>query len=130
MAGWIQQVWRDARHSLRAIAQLPALATVVVLSIGVGIGVNTVVFSWIESVLLRPLPGVSGAAAFYWIEPKTDTGMYPGMSWLEYKDVRERLTAFEAVLAFRMAPLYVGEAGRTERAYGLLVSDNYFAALH
>src|SRR4051794_34036282 len=105
IAGWIQHGWRDARHSLRAIARMPALATVVVLSLGVGIGVNTVVFSWIDSVLLRPLPGVTAAASFYWVEPKTESGMYPGMSWLEYKDVRERLTSFRELLAFRMAPL-------------------------
>jgi ABC-type antimicrobial peptide transport system permease subunit len=101
----------------------------VIVSLGVGIGVNTVVFSWIQARLLRPLPGVPGGASFHGIEPRSDAGIYPGASWLEYRDLRERLRSLREILAFRMVPLYVGETGRVERMYGLLVSDNYFSAL-
>ncbi|PYR54576.1 MAG: hypothetical protein DMF85_21935, partial [Acidobacteria bacterium] len=102
----------DLRYALRSIARMPALAAVVVASLGVGIGVNTIVFSWIEAVLFRPLPGVRDAAAFHFIEPRNQAGMYVGMSWLEYRDLRERVRSIEEPLAFRMIPLYVGEAGR------------------
>lgn len=105
------------------------LASVVVLSLGAGIGVNAVVFSWIQAVLLHPLPGVANAAALYSVEPRRADGTYVGLSWRDYLDLRERLSTFPALLAFRMAPLYVGRPGETERAYGLLVSDNYFPAL-
>ncbi len=108
---------------------MPGLAAVVIVSIGVGIGVNTAVFSWIQAVVFRPLPGVSGGAGFHFVEPKSDAGTYPGASWLEYRDLVDRLGAFDRLLAFRMAPLSVGAAGRTERAYALLVSGNYFEAL-
>ena len=63
------------------------------------------------------------------IEPRAETGSYPGSSWLEYRDLRERLRAIADPIAFRMVPLNLGESGRTERSYGLLVSDNYFSAL-
>ena len=108
---------------------MPLLAAVVVVSLGAGIGVNTVVFSWIQTRLLKPLAGVSGAAEFHWVESRTDTGVHLGVSWLEYDDLRARLHAFRDLLAFRSVPLYLGEAGQVERAYGLLVSDNYFSAL-
>jgi predicted permease len=108
---------------------MPALAAVIAISLGAGIGVNTVVFSWIQAVVARPIPGVADAASFFLIEPRTDAGIHPGASWLEYRDLRERLRSFQGVLAYRMVPLYVGESGRVERAYGLLVSGNYFAAL-
>ena len=108
---------------------MPVLATVVVLSLGVGIGVNVVIFSWIQAVVFQPIPGVAGAASFNLVEPRTETGMNPGTSWLEYRDLRERLHTFRDLLAFRMTALYVGEPGQVERAYGLLVSGNYFSAL-
>jgi predicted permease len=126
---WIESAGRDVRHAWRMIARMPVLAMVVVLSLGVGIGVNVVIFSWIQAVVFQPIPGVAGAASFHLVEPRTETGMNPGMSWLEYRDLRERLHTFRDLLAFRMTPLYVGEPGQVERAYGLLVSGNYFLAL-
>lgn len=63
------------------------------------------------------------------VEPKNDAGLYVGTSWLEYQDIRARARSMPNLIAARMAPLYVGEPGATERAYGLLVSDNYFSAL-
>jgi predicted permease len=108
---------------------MPGLAAVVVLSLGVGIGVNTTVFSWIQTILLKPIPGVDESGSFYHVEPKSDTGSYPGMSWAEYRDLKAQLPAIEELVAFRMAPLNVGEPGRTERTYAQLVSGNFFAAL-
>ena len=116
-------------HALRSIARMPSLSAVVILSLGVGIGVNTVVFSWIQAVVLKPLPAVANATSFYSVEPKANTGTYPGVSWREYGDFKDRLQAFQGILAFRMVPLSVGESSRTERAYGMLVSGHYFSVL-
>jgi hypothetical protein len=79
--------------------------------------------------IFKPIPGVPGSYGFQLVETRTDHGGYPGLSWSEYRDVRDGLRSFQPLIAFRMAPLYVGEPGSTERAYGLLVSDNYFSAL-
>ena len=117
------------RHALRSIARMPGLAAVVVLSLGVGIGVNTAVFSWIQAIVLKPLPAVADATSFYSAELKANTGTYPGISWREYGDLAERLHAFQDLLAFRMVPFTVGEGSQTERAYGMLVSGNYFSVL-
>ena len=117
------------RHAFRTIGRMPGLAAVVILSLGVGIGVNTTVFSWIQAVLLKPIPGVDGSGSFYHLEPKSDTGTYPGMSWSEYLDLKPRLQSIEELVVFRMAPLNVGVQGRTERTYAQLVSGNLFSAL-
>ena len=67
---------RDVRHACRMIVRMPLLAAVVIVSLGVGIGANTIVFSWIQSVVFKPLAAVKDAGAFLFVEPRTDTGIY------------------------------------------------------
>ncbi len=122
-------MFADLRHACRSILRMPFLSTVVVVSLAIGIGVNTVVFSWIQARILDPVPGVVGGRQLLLIEPKTEAGLYAGASWPEFKDLRLTLQSFDGLLAARMAPLYVGPAGSVERLFGLLVSDNYFSAL-
>ncbi len=120
---------RDLLDGWRALAAAPVLSAVVIASLAVGIGVNTAVFSWVEVFALSPLPGVPRASEFHLIEPRTEAGAYPGASWLEFQDLRAELGGTADLLAFRTAPLNVGEAERTERVFSLLVSDGYFQAL-
>jgi predicted permease len=119
----------DIRYALRSIRRMPGLAAVVVLSLGIGIGVNTVVFSWMQLLLFNPLPGVKGGGNVHLIEPRGDGGGYPGLSWLETRDLRERLRSFRGLVASRIVPFNVGEASRVERTFGQLVSGNYFSEL-
>ena len=125
----LESVWSDVRHAWRMILKMPLTAAVVIGSLGVGIGVNATVFSWIRAVVFEPLPGVSSSGDLKLVEPRAETGSYPGVSWLEYRDLRERLSSFRSLLAFRSVPFNVGESVHTERFYGLLVSGNYFSAL-
>lgn len=126
---WIEHALQDVGYAWRTLLKMPMLSAVVIISLGIGIGVNTAVFSWIQAVVLEPLPGVNNASSYYLIEPRADSGSYPGSSWLEYKDLAANLTAFRALIADRMVPLNIEEAGQIERRAGLLVSDNYFSAL-
>ena len=127
--GWLDHLGRDVGHAARAIARMPGLATVVIVSLAIGIGVNTAIFSWIQALVLKPIPGVKDAASFQLIEPRNEAGSYTSASWLEYRDLRERTHSFRELLAFKMVPLTIGEAGRTTRAFGMLVSANYFSVL-
>ena len=119
----------DVRHAWPAIKGMPVVAAVIVASLGVGIGVNTAVFSWVQAVVLRPLPGVVDSGALHLIEPRAETGSYPGASWREYDDVHDRLRPLADVIAYRIVPFTIGERGRVGRAFALLVSGNYFSAL-
>jgi predicted permease len=123
------QVWRDVRHALRAIRRSPGFSAVVVLSLGVGIGLNTAVFTWIQARVISPVRGVENSGALTLVEPRGENGAYPGASWPEFRDLQSRLSSFDALLAFRMAPFNVGAADWSERTFGLLVSGNYFSAL-
>jgi predicted permease len=108
---------------------MPVLSAVVIVSLAVGIGVNTAIFSWIQAVVLNPIPGVRSGASFHYVEPVGERDSRPGVSWLEYRDVRERLRSFRDLMAFRMVAVNLGDPGRAERTYGQLVSGNFFAAL-
>jgi len=118
----LTQAWRQMR-------QTPIVAIVTVASLALGIGVNTAVFSWVQARLLRPLPGVSDSASLQLVEPQNDAGMFVGTSWPEYQDLRSRLSTLPDLIASRMIPAYIGEAGTVERVFGVLVSQNYFSAL-
>jgi predicted permease len=120
---------RDVRHASRTILRMPGLATVVIVSLAIGIGVNAAIFSWIQALVIKPIPGVEDASSFQLVEPRTESGSHPGASWLEYHDLRERLSSFDDLLAYKMAPLTIGETGRTTRTFGMLVSGNYFKGL-
>ena len=129
MRTWIQHAGRDVRQACRAIGNMPALAAVIAISLAVGIGLNTVVFSWIQHRLLQPLPGVARSASLLLVESRNETGGYPGLSWVEFGDLRRQQRSFQDLFAARMSPMYVGESGQVERTYGMRVSDNYFRAL-
>lgn len=125
----VENLLADLRNAGRAVRRMPGLAAVIVLSLAVGIGVNATIFSWIQLILFQPLPGVSGTSNFLLVEPHSETGGYPGASWLEYRELQARLPALRELVASQMVPFNVGEPGHTERTFGQLVSGNYFSAL-
>ena len=118
------------RHALRTIRRMPGLAAVVILSLGVGIGVNTAVFSWIQALVLKPIPGVDDSAQLLSPSSRRPTpAPIPACRGRSIAISRRGCRLSKSWSAFRMAPLNVGESGRTERTYALLVSGNYFRAL-
>jgi len=125
----IENLLGDLRNAARTIRRMPGLAAVIILSLAIGIGVNTTILSWIQMILFHPLPAVSGASNFLLVEPRAETGGYPGASWLEYRALQTQVPALRDVVAFQMVPFNVGEKGQTERTFGQLVSGNYFSAL-
>lgn len=125
----VEQLARDVRYACRAIGRMPGLAAVVIVSLGIGIGVNTAVFTRLQYMVYQPLPRVANAGSLQLIEARTDAGSYPGVSWLEYRDLREQTQSFRDLLAARMVPFNVGDPSRVERTFGQLVSGNYFSVL-
>jgi predicted permease len=125
----VEHLAGDLRNAARSISRMPGLAAVIIVSLAIGIGVNTTIFSWIQLVLFEPVPAVSGAASFLLVEPRAETGGYPGASWLEYHDLQRRIPALREIVASQVVPLNVGEKGQTERTFGQLVSGNFFSAM-
>src|SRR5437899_1695026 len=125
----IENLLADLRTATRTISRMPGLAAVIIVSLAIGIGVKTSIFSCIQLILFEPMPAVSGAANFLLVEPRREMGGYPGASWLEYRDLQTQIPALHDIVASQMVPFNVGERGQTERTHGQLVSGNYFSAL-
>src|SRR5258708_24398881 len=98
----------DLRQAWRMIWRMPGLAAVVIVSLGVGIGVNTAVFSWIQLMVLQPIPGVADAGGVQLVEPHADTGSYPRASWLEYPGLRGRIHNPPPLFPFPPGPFNPG----------------------
>jgi predicted permease len=121
---------KDVRFGLRILRRSPWFTAVAVLTLGLGIAVNTTVFSWIDSVLLHPFPGVGDPGELALIETVTPAGEYlVNTSYLDYRDYRDTLQLVSGVALGRFTPLSVGADGRTARAFAELVSPNYFDLL-
>ncbi|MFB3776585.1 MAG: ABC transporter permease [Bryobacteraceae bacterium] len=115
---------------MRVLQRSPWFTVVVVLTLGLGIAVNTAVFSWIDTVLLRPFPGVGDPGRLALIETVTPAGEYlVNTSYLDYLDYRDKLKLVAGVALGRFTPLSVGADGKTSRAWAELVSANYFDLL-
>lgn len=110
---------------LRTFLGAPFLSFVIILSVGLGVGANTAIFSFLGATVFRPLPGVT--ADVLTIET-SQRQRRSGASWSDFRDVRERLAPLAEVTAQSVRSLYTESGARTERVWAQLVSDNFFPA--
>lgn len=116
---------QDLRYALRNFRRSPGFAAVAILTIGIGIGANTTVYTWMHALLLNPLPGAAEPARVVAVESVAANGDPLTTSWLDYRDFRDRLHSFDAITAISPASLAVGDTV-TQPVWGELVSPNYF----
>ena len=115
---------KDLRYAARNLAKRPAFTFVVVLTLALGIGINTTVFSLANSVFLRQLP-VASPQNLVWI---FSNGENPS-SYPEYVECQQQAELFDGVLAYDWVRLNLGTNDQAERIEGALVSGNYFDVL-
>ena len=120
---------QDVRHAFRMLRKNPGFSAIAVLSIAIGVGANAALFSVADGLLLRPL-AVPDAGDILVIGVRTPTGQLRnrGISYPDYRDLRDRMTAFDGLAAYRT--IVVSYAPRREDVaqgkYGYAVSGNLF----
>ena len=120
---WCHDCLRDARYGGRALFASPGFTATVVLSLALGIGANTAIFSILHALVLRSLP-VSDPERLVVVTRNQVSTPYP-----LFRYFRERSQTLVGVLAFRTAPMRLEVDGVTERVTGALVSGSYFDVL-
>ena len=93
------QTLYDLRHSLRQLRKSPGVAALAILSLALGVGANTAIFTVIESVLLRPLPYTQANRLVY-IGPMSDKPGFATTSWLNYQDIRTQSKLLQAAAGY------------------------------
>ena len=110
-------------------AQQPGFTGLAVLALSLGIGANSTIFSLVNALLLRPLPveKPEQLAAIYTSD--FSSGNYGTSSYPDYLDFRDRNQVFSGLVAYTVTPFSLNVDGANERAFGEVVSGNYFADL-
>src|SRR5580658_1414177 len=104
-------VWRDLKYAFRTLARSPGFTIVAVLSLALGIGANTAIFTLTNAVFLNPLPVQDPARVIqlYTVDHATKTTvanfLRTPMSFLNYKDFRDQNSVFSALAAFTFTGL-------------------------
>jgi len=124
----------DVRYALRRLLRSPGFTLAAVLSLALGIGANTTVFTLVNAVFLHPLPveDPSRVMSVYTTDEKNAGGLRNLMpiSYPNYKDFRDQAGAFSALAATSGSGVSVsGHEGEPERVFGLIVTGNYFDML-
>src|SRR5450759_5384854 len=125
----MRTVAQDLRFALRMSLKSPGFTLVAVLMLAVGIACSTSVFTWIDTVLVRPIPGVANGHELLCFESLTPNGEFMTSSYPDYRDHRDRLTLLAGLAMANPNPLSIGEEDHAERVWGELVTGNYFAVL-
>jgi putative ABC transport system permease protein len=127
--GWLETLWQDVRYGTRMLARNPGFTSVAVLTLALGIGVNTAIFSIVDAVLLRPLPFRNPAQLVLLRETEAAPGDYP-LTGPDYLDWQAQNQSLEGSSLFDFGGSFnASGAGEPERAYVTRTQANFFSLL-
>src|SRR5260370_10313861 len=117
---------RDLRYGMRTLTRNPTFAAVAVLTIGIGIGASTTIFSWMRPMLLNPLPGATQSDRIVAIENMAPDGEPITTSFLDFRDFRANLKLVNLVTARVGNGFSVGDAPQTTHTRAEMRSRGIF----
>jgi predicted permease len=126
----MRNLFKDVRYACRSLASTPAFTASAVLILALGIAANSTVFSWINSTILNPIPGVSETRDLVSLmKGVRSSSPTPPFSYLDYLDLRSRTQSLTDVLAYHDFEMFLTGGQKPERVWGAIASPNYFEAL-
>ena len=121
--------WQDVRYSLRMIAKAPGFAAIAILTLALGIGANTTIFSWINSALLNPVPGLASPNEVVALSlGKPGDNPFP-FTYPDFEMMRDGQQSFTGITGCNLTPMSLTGKGKPERVWGMVASANYFDVL-
>ncbi len=126
----MSQLWQDLRYAVRTLRRDATVTIVAVASIALAIGANATIYTWLDQLVLHPLPTVPEVhriAQFYLVAPQGTR--WSSISYPDLQDWQRQTTAFSGIAGYNMVMASVRTVGQAERAFGLLVTSNYFDVL-
>src|ERR1700722_19938346 len=121
--------WTELRYGLRMLGKNRGLTFVIVLTLGLGIGANTAIFSVVNSFLLRPLPVKDANRLMVLAISHPGNQNLHGISYLDLQDFRQGTNAFSDICGFAVGFVGLSDKGRAERITVSYVTGNYFTTL-
>jgi putative ABC transport system permease protein len=124
----MRALWQDIRYGLRMLAKNPGFTAVAVLTLALGIGANTAIFSVIDAALLRPLPypQPERIVALHLVDQDRQHEVPAPADFLDF---RRQSHSFAYLAAYRGLPFNLSGSGQPERVEGAVVTSDFFAAL-
>ena len=124
-------LFQEIRHAVRMMLRSPGLTAVAALSLALGIGVNSAMFSLHDALMLRPLPIPDPNAVLAVTADSPDEPSGGRMSYPNYRDLRAQTRTFDGLVAFQQTVQTFASSRDASRdvRLGLLVSDNFFDVL-
>ena len=119
---------KDIRYAIRSLLKRPGFVAVAVITLALGIGANTAIFSLVNTVLLRSLP-VAEPRQIVSVAARGKDDSMSAFSYPNYRDFRDRNDVLSGLLVYRFVPLSLSRSGVNERIWGFEVSGNYFDVL-
>ncbi len=122
-------LWGDLKYALRGLARRRGFTLIAVMSLALGIGANSTIFSLLNGILLRSLPvrDPAGLAAVYTSDAKTPGNL--ALSYLNYKDLRDRNIVFSQLALYMPIVVSLTGQGEPRPLMAHIVSGNYFETL-
>jgi predicted permease len=125
----MRETLRNLAFAVRLLRKSPGFAATAVLSLGLGLGTLTLLFSWIERVLLDPVAGAARPGELVAVQSIAPDGERISASYPDYRDFRDQSRSLQGLIAFHQRPLYLGDGPQAERVWVQIVSPNYFDVL-
>src|SRR5215472_10429284 len=125
----MRAILQDLRFGFRNLRKTRGLTAVAIITLALGIGANTAIFSVIDAVLLRPLPFHNSGQLVRLFETESAPGHYP-FSGPDFLDWKAQSHSFQDMTLYAWAPAYnLGDVGRAEHVIGTPTESNFFSLL-
>ncbi len=125
----MDRLLQDLRLALRGYARQPGFVTVAVLSVAIGIGANTALFSMVNAILLRPIPGIEQPDRIVELNVTMPTRGFSGFAYPDFIDLRAAETPIEYLAGWNIEPMSMSDGGAGARVNAMYVSATYFDLL-